>query len=389
MIKSQIPNYVTLFGHPIIPHRRLTASQQVYKIFIEEIHAGRWKVGTRLPGVIKICEQTGIGNKTIQEAFALLKKDGYIQSEPNKGTYLVSILPHEVNPTAHRIGILLTNEQAKTPYTLWLSHLFMDAALRHGLLGEVHIVDAQSDWNKVITVGNTFGPNVKSIISLIPFKTKTEFKPAEEAKLPVIFFCHMTDPCTPIVAFDVVSAFSELTHRIILAGHREIAFLSDNKLGARFNELHRSSYETVMNEYGLKVREYECDQDNPQQTETVIKKLADEKKVTAILSASLQLIEQGIFPAVQKLKIKIPKQLSIVSLGSTKFPWDEKLYTTGIELDFESIARICFDLLNQYVMTGDCRQTRTLIKGKFIPGNTLLEINAASIRKKEPAEPAE
>lgn len=348
-------------------------AQQVHKILVEEIHAGRWKVGTRLPGVIKICEQTGLGNKTIQEAFSLLKSDGYIQSEPNKGSYLTSILPREINPAAHRIGILLTDEQAETPYTLWLSHLFMDAALRYGLLGEVHIAESGSDWSQVVTTGNTFSAGVKSIISLVPFRLNPCPASEAEQRLPVLFLCHMVETCCPMVALDVANAYYELTQKVVLAGHTETVFLSDQDIDPRFTCIHRENYQAALRDAGLKGRAFDCRHSDPQQVEKLLKTLVSEKKVTALLSGSLQLTEQGILPASRKLKIKIPKQLSVLTLGSTKLPWNEALHSTGIELDFEHIARICFDLLNQFVMTGDCRQTKTLVKGKYFPGHTLFE----------------
>ena len=85
-----------LFGHPIVNHRQLTYARQIYEILVEEIHNGRWKIGKRLPGVIAICRQACLGNKTIQDAFRMLKEDGYVQAEPYKGTFLVSLLPQGI-----------------------------------------------------------------------------------------------------------------------------------------------------------------------------------------------------------------------------------------------------------------------------------------------------
>lgn len=363
-----ISTQTTLFGHPIIPHRRLTVAQQVYKIFVEEIHAGRWKLGTRLPGVVKISTETGVGNKTIQEAFALLKEDGYITAEPNKGSFLTSLLPKNAQPSTSRIGILLTDEQAQTPYTLWLSHLFMDAALRHGLLGEVHIVRSDSDWDDVVRVGSTFGPGVSAVISLTPFHLSAGHVPGPDS-LPVLFFCHMIEDCSPLVALDTVHAYYEMTRKAVQTGHTEILFIEDQDMEPRFSRLHRHGYRVAMKEFGLTRQEAACGRND----QAGMEKLLLESNATTLISGSLQLVENAILPAAQAERINIPEQLSLLSMGSTKLPWNDELHSTGIELDFEYIALICFELLNQLTTTGDCRQTRTLVKGKYIAGHTLLD----------------
>jgi hypothetical protein len=345
-------------------------AQQVHMILVEEIHAGRWKIGTRLPGVVKISTETGIGNKTLQEAFALLKEDGYITSEPNRGSYLTSLLPKNAQVNASRIGILLTDDQANIPYILWLSHLFMDAALRHNLLGELHVVAANSNWNNVVKAGNTFGPNVTSIISLTPFHLSADHTPGSDV-LPVLFFGHMSDECTPLVALDTVYAYYELTRRAVKAGLTEILFIEDRTMEPKFAHLHRRGYRVAMKEFGLTRREASCDRNGLKEMRLLLKSAIDGKKITAVLSGSLQLVENSILPAAEKLKIRVPEQISILSMGSTKLPWDEKLLSTGIELDFEYTATVCFELLKQLVTTGDCRQTQTLIKGKYIAGHTL------------------
>jgi hypothetical protein len=361
-----------LFGHPIIPHRRLTVAQQVHKILVEEIHAGRWRIGTRLPGVVKISTETGLGNKTLQEAFTLLKEDGYITAEPNKGSYLTSLLPKNAPAGTSRIGILLTDEQAEIPYTLWLSHLFMDAALRHNFLGEVHIVKKDSNWDEVVRKGNTFGPGVKAILSLTPFHLSAKHIPGPDS-LPVVFFCHMTEDCSPLVALDTVHVYYDLTRRAVQCGHTEILFIDDSNMESRFSHLHRHGYRVAMKEFGLTRQEAACNRNNPKEMEPLLRSTVAGGKATMVIGGSLQLVENAILPAAQKLKLKIPEQLSLLSIGSANLPWNEDLNSSGIELDFEYIALTCFELLNQLSTTGDCRQTQILVKGKFIPGNTLLD----------------
>ena len=375
---APITKKITLYGHPVIPHRRLTVAQQVHKILVEEIHAGRWQIGTRLPGVVNICSETGLGNQTVQRAFTLLKEDGYVKSDPNKGTYLVSVLPENVQPSAKHVGILMTEEQSRIPYTLWLSHLFMDAALRHGLLGEVRIVASDSDWTEVTTAGKVFTPQVKSVISLIPFTQDPDYEWSPTA-LPVLFFCHMTDTCRPLVAIDVVYAYYELTRRTVSAGHTEIAFIADLDMNPLYIQLHRDGYRQAMQECQLKIREYTCSHSDKTQVSSLLKKLAKDGSITALITGNLALTEV-MLPAAIQLNIDVPGKISMVTLGSSKFPQAGNVCSTGLEIDPEYTARVCFDLLNEFIVTGRCCQTRILMKAKFHPGDTLLN-RAASVKK--------
>lgn len=323
----------------------------------------------RLPGIIKICKETGLGNKTIQQAFTLLKEDGYIAQEPYKGSYLISLEPKNAPPANERIGILLTEEQAETPYTLWLSHLLMDAALRKDLLGEVRIVPNRSDWNRLLEPGRLFSPRVTSVISLAPFRIIERFD-AEQTVLPTVFFCHMTEDCAPLVALDTAWAYRELTLRAAQAGHTEILFMEDSQIGKNYISWHREGYQTAMNEAGLVQQETVFSTYDQAVMEPFLKTVVKKNRITAIISGSLQLTEEALLPAVHKLGISVPDQFSILTLGCTTLPWDEKQMSTGIELDFEYMAQLCFELLNRVIATGRCDQTCILTKGRFFEGQT-------------------
>ncbi len=67
--------------------------QQLVHMLIEEIRRGRMKPGTPLPGTRELAESLEVNRKTIQSAFAELQAQGWLSSEPRRGTFVAENLP--------------------------------------------------------------------------------------------------------------------------------------------------------------------------------------------------------------------------------------------------------------------------------------------------------
>ena len=363
-----------LFGHPIVNHRQLTYARQIYEILVEEIHNGRWKIGKRLPGVIAICRQACLGNKTIQDAFRMLKEDGYVQAEPYKGTFLVSLLPQGIESSKGRIGILLSKERASDPYSLWISHIFMEALRLRGMVGEVRIVNPeQDDMYKVIGRSGPFSKEVTAIISLIPFHLKPRFEMPGDT-IPTLFFSAMSEECRPLLAVDVERGYYELTRRVICAGHSRVAFFADQKKDPKITELCRRGCLQAMQENGLRPVEYALTHNDAKKTGKVFLKLVADAQITAIVSGSLALV-QNLF-LLSDFSAMVPSKISLVSVGAAdRMPGETLPLLTGISLNFDHMVHACFDLLNEMINTGMCRRDRVLIAPDFVQGETLRAVN--------------
>lgn len=365
-----------LFGHPIINHRRLTYAQQVYQIFVEEIHNGRWIVGKRLPGVAAITAQTGLGNKTIQEAFKMLKDAGYVRAEPYKGTFLASMLPQGLNSSKGRVGILLSEDRASEPYALWMSHILMDALQSRDMVGEVRIVNPErEDMQKVLSRSGPFSKGVHAVISLIPVRLSPKFEAGNDA-IPTLFFSTMLEDCFPLLAVDLRHGYYELTRRVICAGHEKTVFIADAGVSPAITELYREGYEKAMAESGLKPLEVAANQNNAEKTEKLFRKLVADQKVTVAVCGSLALI-QNLMPLPDFTEL-VPSCLSLVSIGSDRISGEDNRYVTGVLLNFDYMIQVCFDLLNELISSGRCRRSKVLIVPDFVSGSTLQVLNGTS-----------
>ena len=55
-----------LFEHPITRSSQISLADQSHDILCEEIHAGRWKVGEKLPSMMVIANQCGVSRMPVE-----------------------------------------------------------------------------------------------------------------------------------------------------------------------------------------------------------------------------------------------------------------------------------------------------------------------------------
>ena len=284
-------------------------------------------------------------------------------------------LPQDMDPSKGRIGILLSEKGAANPYTLWLSHIFMDGLRARGLAGEVQILrEGKDDPLTAVCSGGVFSSQVKAVISLVPFEMPVWFeRPAE--MLPVLFFSVMTETCRPLVAVDVEQGYYGLTKRVIRAGHKKIAFFADAGKEPSLTGLYRSGQRRAMNECGLVSVEYVVSQSGKKSVAMKFKELLEEGEFTAIVCGSLALVQELFtLPEFQK---SVLSKISVVSIGSNRLPGDDERFTTGVAVNFDCLTQVCFEALNEMMNTGDCRRIMTLIVPDFVAGSTLKALHGS------------
>lgn len=86
---------------------------EVYERLREQIHAGTYGVGDRMPPEAELTKQLGVSAITLKRAMDLLRADGYITRRPRLGTVVVSTTatagPGERSGPAPLVGCVLTD----------------------------------------------------------------------------------------------------------------------------------------------------------------------------------------------------------------------------------------------------------------------------------------
>jgi DNA-binding FadR family transcriptional regulator len=65
---------------PVVP--------QVERLLRELVHAGRWRVGDRLPNEVDLARELGVGRSSVREAVRLLARDGVLDVRHGAGTFV-------------------------------------------------------------------------------------------------------------------------------------------------------------------------------------------------------------------------------------------------------------------------------------------------------------
>lgn len=65
---------------PVVP--------QVERLLREQLRAGRWQVGERLPNELVLAKELGVGRSSVREAVRLLARDGLLDVRHGSGTFV-------------------------------------------------------------------------------------------------------------------------------------------------------------------------------------------------------------------------------------------------------------------------------------------------------------
>lgn len=102
-------------------YNMLPAYIQIHNRIKEEIDAGVWKIGQRLPSERDLADDFGVSRMTLRQAITLLVEEGVLQRKIGSGTYVASTRVQEkMRGTTSFTDIVQL--QGKTPSTKLLSY---------------------------------------------------------------------------------------------------------------------------------------------------------------------------------------------------------------------------------------------------------------------------
>ena len=379
-------------GWPIFASFRLSLAEQAHDILCHEIHAGRWKIGERLPSISALAQETGMIRGPIQRAFEMLRKEGYVRQQGRNGTTLISLAPDKRTPIG-AIGILtvvnwlLGGHMASGPDHLRF-HDIMEAARVRNCVTEVVCLKADADWQGMGKRGGLFSDRVLGVIALCPFPHS--FAPNPPAnRIPLVF---LGDPCVlweemdeeslPFVTGDLFEAIYRLTQRVISNGHRKIALYAAQ--GQRMYGFQGKSpqytstcwraHERAMREMGLRAdREaFEESLSLPRDDFAAYRQfLQNHSDLTAIICHNCH-VTRNIISTADAIGVRVPEDLSIVAQGYGPMRFqDPSRPLTCVRYDFPRAIELALDLLFEQARTRQCSLTRCFVGPVLVEGGSL------------------
>jgi DNA-binding LacI/PurR family transcriptional regulator len=364
-----------LFGRPVfISDPDLTLTDQIYEILCEEIRSGHWQVGERLPSVIALSNQTGLGRTPIQQAFERLGEAGYVRQEQRSGTFLECQFPDgEKSLGAIGVALHLSEEEGNLITDAYshfrLAHL-LKAIAERGYVPEVHYLRSQEEWNNVDSVGKVFGEHVEGIVALHPcdHESVPNLRPG---KLPFVYLGSVSRRCQPVVAGDTSKGFYDATAKLIALDHRNIACFMDPSESREENAVRMEAHEAAMFEAGLAVMR-QAAIDSYKVNSDDLFALRHWLDTYAAATALICMRGSANVPLVNVARLigrAVPENLSLIGHG--EHPGRPDLPVTRVDYDYASLLSACLDLLTEQMRTRRVTVSRLLIRAYIREGATV------------------
>lgn len=365
-----------LLGHPITRSSQINLADQIHDILCEEIHAGRWDIGEKLPSMMTLANQAQCSRMPVQQAIEQLGREGYVRQENRSGIYLKSTAPKgqplgvmgivlKANPKTER-------EMEHLGYQQMLVHRFMKFAAEHNYQTRVVYAADDQDWSELNRVGGLFDESVKGIVSLVPF-ARGDMSGLDADRIPLVFWCEPDHCCAPCVASDYEMAFYQLTNNLIRAGHKEIATFAWPGYSAELNRTFFRGYRRAMSRSGLQVREdlfLESIEVGKRDTLACQTFLSTHSEITAYACVCTERGDQ-VAQSLVSTGVSIPEQVSVVcaSPDQTALTLGKKM--SGVGYSPEREIEVCYDLLRQQNLTREWSVGTVLLSPFEVPGDTI------------------
>ena len=356
-----------LLGRPIFsPEKGLTLTSQVREILLEEILAGRWEPGERLPSVAQLAKLSGLSRWPIQEAFESLRRDGYLRQSERSGTFLESLAPKGQRARATvGVAMLLAEDHqtwTTTPYSGYRLARIMAVAEERNYAVEVKYLRADERWDSVDRVGAVFGKDVMGVISLYQFPhAPREFLGPD--RLPFVYLGSNTHRCLPAVAGDTIDGFSQATRRAIEEGHRNIVCLFEPSDDPWEDQCRVQGHRSAMEAAGLTYRHeaYDFSMCLSEGDLAGLRQFISRFRDATAIICMWGLVCGRLVEVAEMMGIRVPQELSIVGHGASPMGARKSSVMTHLEYDMDALVGTCFDLLIE--QRSERRTRRTLVLG--------------------------
>jgi len=366
-----------LLGHPITRSSQISLADQIHDILCEEIHAGRWKIGEKLPSMMILADQCGVSRMPVQQAIERLGEEGYVRQENRSGIFLASMMPEGREPLG-TIGIVLlsdpTNEREMEflAYEQVLVHRFIKQAELRNYQTKVVYANSTENWSELTRRGGRFGDSVKGIISLVSFP-RTEAEVLPEDRLPLVFWCEPDHRSSPCITSDYEAAFYRLTTRTLQEGHRHIAIVPCPILTPYVRDCFLRGYRRALTEAGLAPLDSlmsSAENISLRNTADLLPLLTATPGATAFICMSLHRAEQ-VISALTIAGRRIPDDVSVLGTNPPPQPLSTGHRLTGAGFSSDNEIELCIQMLREQMLDQKWRCSTLLVAPFLVEGDTL------------------
>ena len=327
-----------------------------------DIRAGRYDRMLFLPAERQLAEEFGVGRGVVRHALKTLQQEGLLRTIPQRGCCLVKDAPNGSPNAPKRMLVHLPQRIARDAKEIMevLSGICQSASEQ---FAEVLMSFASPPPEELID-------RVKSgdLQGVIYIERGTDFARLRDAGVPCVIANQELDfeSVNSRADFRAIGRMAGL--RLLAAGHRKIGVLSGSMDDMIYREM-LAGFRGALAEEEIAVRpdwtirvDHSAKSDRGRAELTALLKKAD--RPTAFFAMRDHRAER-LYLAAEKLKLRIPEDLSVIGYDNVSWPGAEAHRLTTIRQPASEIGRSAVELLRAWCDTGKPPVSRV------IPGELL------------------
>lgn len=318
--------------------RHIMAQQPKYKKIVDwvkkQVESGSIKPGERLNSENELTEIFQMSRQTIRHAISELEKDNIIERRQGSGTYISNVFKRKTENTMN-IAVVTTyvDDYIFPSIIKGMEEVISEAGYTLQIAFTHNSVEKEYSVIKNILDRNMAdGIIIEPTKSGIPNPNVELYNKIIQQQIPAIFFnSYYPEIHLPYVVLDDKKTGYKATKHLIESGHKRIAgiFKSDDRQG----HLRYAGYVQALTEAGLRLYDENVlwiDTEDLRnlsvESKRVLKRL---KECTACVCYN-DLAAQEIIKIANKHDIKIPKDLSLVSIDNSDIAVNSSVPLTSV-----------------------------------------------------------
>ncbi|MCI1936057.1 MAG: GntR family transcriptional regulator [Bifidobacteriaceae bacterium] len=360
--------------------------QEVYEKLRDDIHAGKYPLGSKLPSVKQLCDTYAVSAITVRRALDILREEGFITRQPRIGTTVTNLTPDYNNQAKSHlptIAFIMTSfadsfgtpllegalKQARGKAHLLLSTTFGDNEVEEEEISSA--IDAGVNGLVLLPSDSDFIP--KTILDLISKKFPVTIIDRVFQGVPVA-----------TVSSDNVDAARSATKYLFSLGHKNVAFISSsshtssNSYRRRGWALaHASNSISLNDDFLLNTISSTLPGAKPSEEESDIKLLSAFFKkhpdITACVAGEYN-IALLVREALRRIKKTVPDDVSVVCFDHANYSFDRELFRfTHVEQQQGVIGSKSIELSLNQIQNGPLT-TQILLSTSIVEGQSTIEL---------------
>jgi len=340
---------------------------QLKEILSEYILEKSLHKGDILPSIRDLIVKYNVSLPVVRQALIELQKEGIINIEKGKGSYIAKIPSRPDIIKTKNILFLLCGRDFLDPYFSKVLAGVESEANLNGFSIIYNSLNNHSHFSHALERSDLTGIILTGEVTIdIVNKTKA-------GKIPFVLAGDMAQEGLPPKDINTIANNDRegaylATKYLIELGHKKVAMFTWFRWMYCWKERY-SGYEKALHEAGFSIREdyiIECQADTSEEAYKAMRKLLEKSDPPTAIFAGNDRYAKGAYHSLNKNGLKVPDDFSIIGFDDLAFAKDLIPPLTTIRANMEEIGRLSFGNLLKQIDDPDTKPAREILPATII-----------------------